>query len=63
MNLFIGDRKQFILPDRNQYLMDQPFLTKYIQLVVATAHARGAPATGGMAALMVNQGIDGQDKS
>ena len=49
-----GRRSQFVLPDRSKYVnMDREFLSSYRHLVVATAHARGAPATGGMAANIV----------
>ncbi|XP_013149037.1 PREDICTED: malate synthase 2, glyoxysomal-like [Papilio polytes] len=42
-----GDRKEFLLPDRNKYVnMDRHFLNSYMRLVVSTCHARGAPATG-----------------
>lgn len=50
----IGDRREFILPDRNKYVnMQRHFLAKYMKLVVQTCHKRGAHATGGMAALLV----------
>lgn len=49
-----GDRKSFLLPDRNKYVsMDRHFLRSYMDLVVATCHRRGCPATGGMAALLL----------
>ena len=52
-----GRRAQFVLPDRSKYVnMDREFLSSYRQLVVATAHARGAPATGGMAANILSGG-------
>ncbi|CAK1589119.1 unnamed protein product [Parnassius mnemosyne] len=58
-----GDRKEFILPDRNKYVnMDRHFLNSYMKLVVSTCHARGAPATGGMAAAMLKPGSNGLDK-
>lgn len=57
-----GERKEYILPDRNKYVnMERQFLDSYMRLVVGTSHARGAPATGGMAALMLQPGSDGSD--
>ncbi|KOB71432.1 Uncharacterized protein OBRU01_10532 [Operophtera brumata] len=56
------DREEFILPDRSKYVsMEQHFLSSYMRLVVCTAHARGAPATGGMAARMLTRGLGAQD--
>ena len=50
-----GKRPGFMLPDRSKYVnMERRFLSSYRQLLVATAHARGAPATGGMAANIVD---------
>ena len=50
-----------MLPDRSKYVsMEREFLSSYRQLVVATAHARGAPATGGMAANIVPAGGEGE---
>ncbi|XP_047027537.1 malate synthase, glyoxysomal-like isoform X1 [Helicoverpa zea] len=58
-----GDREEFLLPDRNKYVnMDRHFLSSYLKLVVSTCHARGAPATGGMAAAMLKPGSDINDK-
>ncbi|XP_047120996.1 malate synthase-like isoform X2 [Schistocerca piceifrons] len=49
-----GDRKEFVLPDRNKYVnMEKHFLVSYMRLVVQTCHRRGAHATGGMAAFVV----------
>ncbi|XP_072945638.1 uncharacterized protein [Epargyreus clarus] len=57
-----GNREEFLLPDRNKYVnMERRFLSSYMRLVVATCHARGAPATGGMAAAMLKPGSDGTD--
>ncbi|KPJ18853.1 Malate synthase, glyoxysomal [Papilio machaon] len=57
-----GDRKEFLLPDRNKYVnMDRHFLNSYMRLVVRTCHERGAPATGGMAAAMLKPGCNGSD--
>lgn len=51
-----GDRKEFLLPDRNKYVnMQRHFLKKYMELVIQTCHRRGAHATGGMAALLVDE--------
>lgn len=55
-----GCRKEFVLPDRNKYVnMQRHFLAKYMQLVVQTCHARGAHATGGMAAFLMNGKTEG----
>lgn len=57
-----GDRKEFVLPDRNKYVnMEKHFLVSYMRLVVQTCHRRGAHATGGMAALIV-EGDDSKEK-
>ncbi|KAL4713421.1 hypothetical protein ACJJTC_010406 [Scirpophaga incertulas] len=57
-----GSNKEFVLPERNKYVsMDRHFLNSYMRLVVSTCHARGAPATGGMAAAMLKPGSDGTD--
>ncbi|KAJ9573471.1 hypothetical protein L9F63_009131 [Diploptera punctata] len=49
-----GERREFVLPDRNKYVnMERHFLKCYMQLVVQTCHRRGAHATGGMAALLL----------
>ncbi|XP_060064846.1 uncharacterized protein LOC132545186 [Ylistrum balloti] len=49
-----GTWKEFLLPDRNKYVsMDRHFLKSYMDLVVATCHRRGCPATGGMAASLL----------
>ncbi|GBP40887.1 Malate synthase [Eumeta japonica] len=58
-----GHRPEFLLPDRNKYVnMERHFLKSYLQLVVKTCHARGAPATGGMAAAVIAPGTDATDK-
>jgi malate synthase len=41
-----------VLPDRSRLTMDVPFLRAYTELLVATCHARGAHAIGGMAAFV-----------
>ncbi|CAK1542637.1 unnamed protein product [Leptosia nina] len=59
-----GDKKEFLLPDRNKYVnMDRRFLKCYMQEVVKTCHARGAPATGGMAAAMLKPGATDSDNT
>ena len=40
----------FVLPDRGQVTMEQPFMRAYTQLLVKTCHRREAHAMGGMAA-------------
>lgn len=58
-----GSRQEFLLPDRNKYVnMSRHFLSCYLRLVVGTCHARGAPATGGMAASMLKPGATAQDR-
>jgi malate synthase len=46
----LGRRPGFLLPDRGQVGMYQPFLRAYTQLLVQTCHRRQAHAIGGMAA-------------
>jgi malate synthase len=41
---------EFVLPDRGQVGMTQPFMKAYTELVIATCHRRGIHAMGGMAA-------------
>jgi len=48
----LGDRPEFILPDRADVKMTVPFMRSYTELLVRTTHARGAFAMGGMAALI-----------
>jgi len=48
----LGDRKEFILPDRAQVTMTVPFMRAYTELLVKTCHRRGAFALGGMAAFI-----------
>ncbi len=45
-----AQRKEFVLPDRDQVNMGQPFLRTYSKLLIQTCHRRGAHAMGGMAA-------------
>jgi malate synthase len=46
------DNPDFVLPDRLAVTMTAPFMRAYTELLVATCHARGAFAMGGMAALI-----------
>jgi len=43
-------RSDFVLPDRRDVGMDQPFLKAYTELLIQTCHRREAHAMGGMAA-------------
>jgi malate synthase len=45
-------RPEFVTPDRSAVTMTVPFMKAYSDLVVKTAHARGAHAMGGMAAVI-----------
>jgi len=47
-----ADRAEMVLPDRGEVTMTVPFMHAYTELLAATAHKRGAPAIGGMAALI-----------
>jgi malate synthase len=47
--------KRWVLPNRGQLSMTQPFMTAYTELLVATCHRRGAFAIGGMAAFIPNR--------
>ena len=40
----------FVLPNRDQVSMEQPFLRSYSQLLIQTSRRRGTHAIGGMAA-------------
>ena len=44
------NKKEFVLPDREQVTMDKHFLNSYVQLLIKTCHKRGIHAMGGMAA-------------
>lgn len=44
--------KKLCFPDRNQITMNTPFLRAYSLSMVKTCHQRGAPAIGGMSALI-----------
>lgn len=49
-----GHRNDFVLPDRNKYVnMQRHFLRCYMNLVIHICHKRGAHATGGMAATIL----------
>ncbi|CAD6240779.1 GSCOCG00008910001-RA-CDS [Cotesia congregata] len=54
--------ESFVIPDRNKYVnMSQPFLKKYLQLVIKTCHKRGTHATGGMIASYLQKNIGSED--
>ena len=44
------NRPDFVLPERGQVTMNQPFLRSYVELLIHTCHRRGIHAMGGMAA-------------
>jgi malate synthase len=44
------NRSGFILPQRGDVTMQQPFLRSYVELLIHTCHKRGIHAMGGMAA-------------
>lgn len=46
------EQPRAILPDRNQITMAVPFMRDFAELLVQTAHRRGAHAIGGMAAFI-----------
>ena len=48
----LGDRPEFVMPDRAQVTMTVPFMRAYTELMVRTCHRRGAHAIGGMAAFI-----------
>ncbi len=48
----LGDRPEFVLPDRSAVAMTVPFMRAYTDLLVQTCHKRGAHAIGGMAAVI-----------
>ena len=45
-----NSRAAFVLPQRGDVTMEQPFLAAYVRLLIETCHRRGAHAMGGMAA-------------
>ncbi|QDY89345.1 malate synthase A [Arthrobacter sp. UKPF54-2] len=46
---------RFVLPDRDQVTMTQPFMRAYTEQLVRACHKRGAMAIGGMAAAVPNR--------
>lgn len=44
------NRPEYILPERGDVTMQQPFLRSYVELLIHTCHKRGIHAIGGMAA-------------
>jgi malate synthase len=50
-----GRGEWFVLPDRGQITMTVPFMRAYTELLVQTAHKRGAHAIGGMSAFIPNR--------
>ncbi len=46
---------RFVLPDRGQVTMTQPFMRSYTEQLVRACHKRGAMAIGGMAAAVPNR--------
>ncbi|WP_051799350.1 malate synthase A [Catenuloplanes japonicus] len=48
----IGHERRFVLPDRAAVTMTAPFMRAYTDLLVRTAHRRGAYAIGGMSAFV-----------
>ncbi|WP_120003276.1 malate synthase A [Nesterenkonia muleiensis] len=52
---FRASGPQFVLPDRAQVGMTQPFMRAYTELLVKTCHQREAFAMGGMAAFIPNR--------
>ncbi len=46
------NRPEMTLPDRGQVTMTVPFMRAYTDLLIATCHARGAHAIGGMSAFI-----------
>lgn len=46
---------RFVLPDRGQVSMTQPFMRSYTEQLVRACHRRGAMAIGGMAAAVPNR--------
>ncbi|MDZ5079216.1 malate synthase A [Nesterenkonia sp. HG001] len=52
---FRASGHEFVLPDRAEVGMTQPFMRAYTELLVKTCHRRGAFAMGGMAAFIPNR--------
>ncbi len=51
----LGKDPSAVLPDRSDVTMTVPFMRSYTEALVATCHARGTFAMGGMAALVPNR--------
>ncbi|MCD5348302.1 malate synthase A [Agromyces sp. H3Y2-19a] len=47
--------RRWVFPDRTQITMTVPFMRAYTELLVSTAHQRGAYAIGGMSAFIPNR--------
>lgn len=48
----LRNKKEHILPDRQQVTMTVPFMTNYVKQLIKVCHKRGVHAMGGMAALI-----------
>lgn len=48
----LRNKKEHILPDRQQVTMTVPFMTNYVKQLIKICHKRGVHAMGGMAALI-----------
>eukprot|EP00921_Rhytidocystis_pertsovi_P011508 GHVQ01018588.1.p1 GENE.GHVQ01018588.1~~GHVQ01018588.1.p1 ORF type:complete len:726 (+),score=109.84 GHVQ01018588.1:328-2505(+) len=60
----LGHRGSTIFPDRNIYVsMERHFLKSYRELLVATCHKHGAPATGGMFAGLIDSDMSHEAKT
>nr|AZL94488.1 malate synthase [Nephromyces sp. MMRI] len=59
----LGHNKKLLFPDRSKYVnMSQSFLSNYRKLLVSICHKRGAPATGGMFALVQDLSVMSREK-
>jgi malate synthase len=56
-------RPEAVLPDRTAVTMTVPFMRAYTELLVATAHKRGAFAMGGMSAFLPSRTDEEQNKA
>jgi len=54
---------RFVLPDRAQVSMTQPFMRSYTEQLVRACHRRGAMAIGGMAAAVPNRKDEAANKA
>ncbi|PBC75605.1 malate synthase [Streptomyces sp. TLI_235] len=52
---------RFVLPDRADLTMTQPFMRAYTELLVRTCHRRGAHAVGGMAAAIPSRDAEANE--